>query len=151
MQWITLAIADLQAAKAAQLIAAVQGNALATGQADPIPVLLSQVIEEIRGAIGYSGKYQVSTTASTIPPNLKDMAVQKAVRICKRRLEQMLSSEEATDETSYQSRLKDLIRGAWPVDAPDDPLTANPSTPLGRVSTITTNARQYSVSQLSNL
>lgn len=151
MLWITLSSTALNDAKAAQLIAAVQNTCLASGQTDPVPNLISQVVEELRGAIGFSGKYQVSATDSTIPPNLKDMAVQKIIRICLRRINQTLTQDDRDDETSYQKRLDLIRRGDWPIDQPDDPLDASPSTPLGRVSEVTAPTRRFTRSLMDNL
>lgn len=151
MQWIPLAIGQLNDAKAAQMIAAVQTTCLASGQSDPVPALIGQIVEEIRGAIGFSGKYGVSATEGTIPPNLKDMAVQKIVRICKRRLEQTLNQDDRDDEANYQKRLDLIRRGEWPIDQPDDPLALAPSTPNGRVSEVRAPARRFTRSQLDNL
>src|SRR5262245_14632235 len=119
MQWITLSNSDTWDAKAYQLILAVSTTCLNSGQTDPVPNLISSVVEELRGAIGYSGKYQVSSTASTIPPNLKDMAVQKVVRLGKRRLEQQLTIDERDEENVYQKRLGYIRAGDWPIDQPD--------------------------------
>jgi hypothetical protein len=149
--WITLTVTALNDAKAATLISAVQTTSLASGQGDPIPALISQIVEELRGAIGFSGKYGVSETEGTIPPNLKDMAVQKIVRICKRRLEQTLNQDDRDDEASYQKRLDYIRRGEWPIDQPDDPLATAPSTPNGKVSEVRAPARRFTRAQLDNL
>lgn len=152
MQWITLSNTNVWDAKAYQLINAVSTTVLASGQSDPVPQLISSIIEELRGAIGYSGKYQVSATASSIPPNLKDMAVQKVVRLCKRRLEQQLTLDERDEESVYQRRLGLIRAGDWPIDQPDDPLAISPSTPQGRVSDAGTGiCRQFTTRDLSNL
>ncbi len=151
LPWITLAVGDLNDAKAATLISAVANNALASGQTNPIPNLIGVVVEELRGAIGYSGKYSVSETVSTIPPNLKDMAVQKIVRVCKRRLEQMLDQSDRDDEATYQKRISAIMAGEWPIDQPDDPMALAPSTPQGRVSEIVPPTRRFRRCQLDGL
>ena len=151
MQWISISEAMLNDAKAAPLIAAVANTNLAAGQGDPIPNLVASIAEEIRGAIGFAGKYQVSATVLTIPPNLKDMAVQKCVRICKRRLEQTLTQDERDEESTYQKRLGLIREGKWPVDNPDDPIAVNPSTPFGKVSSFQPYCRQYDHRHTQNL
>lgn len=138
--WRTLTTGDLNDAKAAPLINAVRTTCLASGQADPTTNLIANVAEEIRGAIGFSGKYLISATDAALPPNLLDMAAQKVVRVCKRRLEQMLTPDERDEEQVYQKRLGLLREGRYQVDAPDDPVTSNPSTPSGRVTGWTFNA-----------
>lgn len=143
MLWISITAPSLNDAKAAPLLAAVANTCLAAAQQDPTPALISQIVEELRGAIGFSGKYGVSATDGTIPPNLKDLAVQKIIRICKRRLEQTLTQDDTADESTYQKRLDYIRRGEWPIDQPDDPLATAPSTPKGRVSEIRPPARQF--------
>lgn len=151
MLWITLTSAALYDAKAAQLILAVQSTCLNTNQPDPVPNLISSIVEEIRGAIGYSAKSGVSQTLGTIPPNLKDMAVQKVVRLCKRRLEQTLTQDDRDDEVIYQKRIQAILAGEYPVDQPDDPFAVAPSAPTGKVSSVTGPARRFTRCQLDNL
>lgn len=151
MQWTSLTYAALYDAKAFQLIQAVQTTCLGSGQGDPTPNLIAQVCEEIRGAIGFNSKYQVSATLGSIPPNLKDMAVQKIIRVCKRRLEQTLTQDDRDDESTYQKKLTGLIAGTVPVDQPDDPLSISPSQPLGSVSSITPPTRRFTRCDTDNL
>lgn len=151
MQWISLTSSALNDAKAAPLIAAVQTTCLATSQTDPTPNLIAAVCEEIRGAVGFNGKYSVSATVLTIPPNLKDMAVQKIIRVCKRRLEQTLTQDDRDDESTYQKRIMALTRGEFPVDQPDDPLGISPSQPLGLVSSVTPPTRRFTRELTDNL
>lgn len=151
LAWITLAVGDLNDAKAAPLISAVQNNALATGQTDPVPNLISSTIEELRAAIGFGGKYLISATVSTIPPNLKDMAVQKIIRVCKRRLEQQSTQDDRDDEANYQKRLTQIMQGEYPVDNPLDPIATNPSLPGGRVSEVRAPIRRFTRCQLDNI
>ncbi len=151
LPWVTLTIDDLNDAKAATLIAAVQTSALAVGQGDPIPTIIDGTVADLRGAIGFSGKYQLSATPNTIPPNLYDLAVQNILRSCKARLEQQLSQGDIADESNYQKRLTDLIAGRYPVDKPDDPMSSTPSTPLGRVSEVQGVTRLFTRSKLDGL
>lgn len=151
MIWITLTSVALYDAKAAQLILAVQQTCLASGQSDPVPNLIAATCEELRGAIGYSGKYQVSATLGTIPQNLKDLAVQKIIRVCKRRLEQQSTQDDRDDESNYQKRLTAIMAGEYPIDQPDDPMALAPSTPQGRVSEVQGITRRFTRSQLDNL
>lgn len=135
MQWTTLTVSALNDAKAAPLITAVRTTCLASGQSDPTTSLLQNVANQIRSAIGFSGKYMISATVYAVPPNLQDMAINRVVRLCKRRLEQPLTPDERDEETEFQKTIERLTRGEWPVDVPDDPISANPSTPAAsRVS-----------------
>jgi hypothetical protein len=151
LPWIALATGDLNDAKAATLISAVASNALASGQTDPVPNLILGVVNELRGAIGFSGKYQVSETEGTIPPNLKDMAVQKIIRDCKKRLEQQYTQDDRDDEATYQKRLERIQNGDYPIDQPDDPMLSAPSVALGKVSEVVPPCRRFRRCQLDGL
>ena len=152
MQWITVTVADLMDDRAAPLITAAQTLCLTTGQADPVPGMIAELTEELRGMIGFSGKYQLSATANTIPPNLKHDLVHAAVRHCLRRINPAMYSEvDRQDERDYEKRL-DLIRqGQYPVDLPDDPLGVAPSTPVGAVGYNAGDCRGFTTKGLRNL
>lgn len=151
MQWTIINVGNLNDAKAAPLILAVQTTCLASGQGDPTVGLISTTVEQVRGAVGFSGKYLISQTAGSLPPNLVDMAVQKIVRICKRRLEQPLTQDERDEENQFQKVLEALRAGRYPVDNPDDPVAVNPSNPAGRVSPFGNTCRPFSTYQIRYL
>lgn len=158
MQWITPTSTDLYDARANTLLQAATTQALASGQADPTSDVIAKVVEEIRGAIGFSGKYQVSATANTIPPNLKDMAVLKIVRKLIQRFDagamtggSMLTPADQQDDRVYEARLNMIRQGQYPVDLPDDPLSVAPSTPSGRVEFIQGDTRRWTTCGTQNL
>lgn len=152
MTWIELALADLNEARAAPIITAVQTTVLGSGQPDPIPFLISQVVQEIRGAIGFSGKFPLDGDSDdSLPPNLKDMAVQKICRVAKGRVNMALNETERQDESVYQTRLKMILDGKYPIDIPDNPATVNPSLPQGAVTNIRGFRREFTRSTLRNL
>ncbi len=124
--WQTLTIADLQAARHAELVDAVQRKAKAIGQADPIPVAIAKVVAEVRGVIAFSGRYSVDATTTTIAPNLADLCVQKISRSLMPRIGRALTEDEKAEEKVYQKRLEDLRDGSWPVDEPTTPATDAP-------------------------
>lgn len=125
--WITITLSDLNDARAAKLVEALRTKALAEGQTDPMPRIVTKVATEIRDSIAFGG-VAVSATAEALPLGLKDVAVQKIIRVLKSRLLMELTEDERSDETLYQKRLEQLNRGAWPVEPTDDPI-ATPSIP----------------------
>ncbi len=152
MQWIELSISDLNEARAAPIITAVQTTVLASGQPDPVPFLISQVVQEIRGMIGFSGKFPLDgDSADSLPPNLKDMAVQKICRVAKGRVNMPLNETERQDESVYQTRLKMISEGKFPIDIPDNPAQVNPSLPQGKVTNIQGFKREFTRKDLRNL
>lgn len=124
--WSTLTVRDLEAARHAELVDAVRRKATSVGQPDPVPVAIAKIVEEIRGCVAFSGKYQVDADPATIAPNLVDLAVQKIARVLMPRVGRSLSEDERDDEKTYQKRLVDLRDGNWPVSSPDTPAAESP-------------------------
>lgn len=118
--WITISASDLNDHKIAELVAALREEALGVGQTDPMPGTITEVVNELRNAIGFSGKYQLDADETTVPKSFRELAAKKIVRVLKGRLEQALSKDEIADSEIYESRLKALVKGEWPVDKPDN-------------------------------
>lgn len=121
--WITITVADLNDHKVAELVTALREEALGDGQADPMPGIIIEVTNEVRSAIAFSGRYTVDVNAAAIPQGLREIAAKKILRVMKGRLQLPLSDDEAKDAEIYEARIKALIKGEWPVDEPDDPLS----------------------------
>lgn len=120
--WITIVVADLNEARVAELITALREEALGIGQPDPLPGIITKVVDEVRSCIGFCASTVLDIDAAKVPANLKDMVVQKIVRTMKGRLLQPLSDDETKEEAVYQSRLKLLTQCEWPVDKTDTPI-----------------------------
>ncbi len=154
-QWIQIVFADIQNSRSGPLSLGFASTALATGQTDRVTPLISNTTEEIIGAIGFSGKYTMdasygSLTPNVIPPNLKDLAVEKIIRRLKLVLNMALLQQETDDERNY-NRILSLIReGRYPIDITNNPGN-NLSLPGGGVGSIVRNCTQFSRAQLSNL
>lgn len=153
--WIQIVTADIQNSRSGPLVLGFQTTALATGQSDPVPAIISQVTEELLGVMGFSGRYTMDASYGTvspnvIPPNLKDMAVEKICRKLKGRLNMPYTESEREDEREYQKRLNLLREGRWPVDITDNPGN-NLSVRGGAVATYVRQASLFTRSGLSNL
>jgi hypothetical protein len=120
--WITIVVADLNEARVAELITALREEALGVGQPDPMPGIITKVVDEVRSCIGFCTTTPLDTDATKVPANLKDMVVQKIIRTMKGRLLMPLTDDEKSEETTYQARLKLLTQCAWPVDKTDTPI-----------------------------
>lgn len=123
--WINITLLDLQDARAGKLVEALRTKALAEGQSDPMPRLITTTVTELRDCIAFGGA-PVSATAESIPAGLKDAAVQKVIRLMKGRLLQELTKDESSADSLYQKRLEQLTQGRWPVDTPPDPMGTPP-------------------------
>ncbi len=120
--WQTLTTADLLNAGHKDIVEAASRRATALGQPDPVPALITAVVNEVRSCIGFRNANQVDSTAGTIAPNLANLCVLKIVRSLKKRLQIKLTDDEGIDEKTYQTRLNQLKEGEWPVDAPVTPV-----------------------------
>lgn len=152
MQWITVTVDDLNNSRAAPIILAARSTVLAVGQADPLPSLIAQVQAEIRGMVGFSAAYGLDADSITsIPPNLKDMAVQKICREAKGRLNLPWTEQDREDEKVYQARLGFIRDGKWPIDAPDNVATVNPDLPVTRMEYVPGFTRIFTRKSLQDL
>ncbi len=121
--WITITLADLVDARVAELIDACRREALGAGQGDPMLTIIPMVVDEVRRCIAFNPGTPLDATLTTIPAGLKELTVQKIVRLLKGRLQQPMTDDEVKAEALYQKRLEQLTRGEWPVDKPDTALT----------------------------
>ncbi|MBI5693661.1 MAG: hypothetical protein HZC55_26590 [Verrucomicrobia bacterium] len=141
--WFIISAADLNDHKVAALVDALRQEALAAGQTDPLPRIVAEVTNEIRGAIAFSGRYLLDADAAALPNSLKEIAVKKAVRVLKGRLQQPLDKDEERDAEVYEARLKALVRGEWPVDEPDTPLAPVPVQSAASSPRISSRRREF--------
>lgn len=141
--WITIALADLDDHTVAELVDALRQEALRIGQTDPMPRIIAEVTNEIRGAIEFSGRYQTDADTTTLPKGLKEIAVKKITRVMKGRLLQALSDDEKADAKVYEDRLKALIDFRWPVDKPDIPLSPAETQTASDTPRITARTRTF--------
>ncbi len=153
--WVQLVFADIQNSRSGPLALGMQTTALATGQTDRITPLLSNTAEEIIGAIGFSGKFTMdasygTVTPNLIPPNLKDMAVEKTIRRLKQVLDMPLTAQETDDEKTYNRVLALIREGRYPIDITNNPGN-NLSIPGGGVSSYVRNCSQFTRRGLSGL
>lgn len=142
--WFTISAGDLNDRKVAELVTALREEALAVGQTDPMPRIIADVTNEIRDAIGFSGRYTLDANPAALPNGLKEIAVKKVVRDMKGRLQQALDKDEETDAEIYEARLKALVKGEWPVGDPDTPLSPAPVQTASASPRIKTKVRAFS-------
>jgi hypothetical protein len=141
--WFTLSLADLNDHKVGELIDALRTEALASGQSDPMPRIMVEITNELRGAIAFSGRYQIDATTTALPNTLKETAVKKVIRVMKSRLELGYTKAEEEDSAIYEQRLKALIEYRWPVDEPDVPLVPVTTQQVSALPSITPRVRSF--------
>lgn len=149
--WITLTLAQLDTAKAAALVDALQTAALAEGQDDPLPEIIESVTQRIRMEIAAGGRTVLAADATTLPPSLKSVGLRMVLREGQSRLNAAgalpLSDDEVREEKNDLRLLERIADGKITVEASDAPETtptvqSKTSTPL-----ITAREKQWGRSQ----
>jgi hypothetical protein len=122
--WIPITVADLQDAKLAALVTALQEKALGDGQTDPTPRLTQAVVDRIRRKIASNLKNQLDADPTTIPKGLKTMAVDLIYAEMKGRIEEPLTQDENRAIDRHEADLKAIAKGDEVIEQPDDAIDA---------------------------
>lgn len=132
--WITLTVAQLDTAKAATLVDALQSAALATGQGDPLPECIANVTARVRMEIAAGGRTILDADATRVPPSLKSLALRLVIAEAQSRLniqDGLALSEDDREQLRQDYRLLERIaKGELTVEASDNPETT-PTIPSG--------------------
>lgn len=78
MAWTELTVEDLKPRLLGQELTILQSRGLGEFQGDPVPEVISQVVDEVRGYIAANAKNSLGP-AGTLPPQLKQAAVSLAI------------------------------------------------------------------------
>jgi phage gp36-like protein len=119
MAWITLVEADVVSRLSSPETAALKSAALATGQADPLAEIVSQVIQEVRGYVAAHRANQLGA-GETIPDRLKSAALALIRWRLVNRLpvKGLLTEERAREREEAITLLRDVAAGRFAIDAP---------------------------------
>lgn len=125
VSWITLTVAQLDTAKAAALVDALQTAALATGQTDPLPEIIGNVTARIRMEIAAGGRTVLDADATKLPPSLKSLSLRMVLREGQSRLNAAGALPLADDEKEEWRQdvrfLERIAKGEITVEASDNP------------------------------
>lgn len=149
--WVTLAATDLQARISAPEYAAFTSAAIAGGQSDPVPQLLAEVTNEVRGYITGCKSNQLGPDG-TMPPELVDAAI----KLVKLRLFQRVTSlkrfaEQAEPGAKDATRLLERVSDCkFSITLPDT-FTADQSQGGGPVEVASRGCRRTKRCQLDGL
>lgn len=128
-RWTKITIADIASYQAGAIVNAFQTKAKASGQGDPIPEAISNIVLKIRADIK-SGGFDVDSDESKIPAELKPDAVALVVEFAKQRLAGALkmSDGEIRLADSVRTRLDKIAEGKIKPSLPDNPEPAAATT-----------------------
>ncbi len=121
-QWIQIEADDLNDYLAGFQVKALREKALASGQDDPLPEIITDVAGQIRLEIQGSGCNQLSRTAYALPPELKRHACALIIEAAQGRLPVLkLTDDQIRAADNARSYLRRVARGEVPVSGPEDP------------------------------
>jgi phage gp36-like protein len=120
--WTAIATADLKDAKVAALIEAMQTAALGSGQTDPTPNIVANVVARIRAEIKGCAANQLDSDTTKIPADLKSLACRMIVREMQSRLQLPLNEDERQEKRDDLRYLERIANCDVPVVAPDNPV-----------------------------
>ncbi|MHC1762918.1 MAG: phage protein Gp36 family protein [Verrucomicrobiia bacterium] len=123
--WLSISPDDVKTRLSGPELEALQGTGLADGQVDPLPDVISQVTDEIRGYIAAHGLNTLGP-AGTLPPQVRAAAI----ALIRWRLSGRLAIGQAAGLLQTDSRrqeyedaitfLRDVATGKIAVESPDD-------------------------------
>lgn len=118
MAWQSLTTDDVKTRLAGAEVAALQSAALASGQTDPIPDIITAVVDEVRGYIAAGGI--TLGAAGTIPSKLVSAALAIVrYRVCTRLPVKSLLTEDRVRENEAAIRLLERVAdGKFAVEEP---------------------------------
>jgi phage gp36-like protein len=122
MSWTAITVSDLKDAKVSTLVDACSAAALGTGQTDPVPNIIANVIARIRAEIAGCASNSLDADTTTIPTDLKSLACRMIMREAMSRLRKSLNEDEREEQRNDLKYLERIARGDVPVAAPDNPL-----------------------------
>lgn len=139
MSWISITEAEVQTRLTGPELTALKQSALASGQTNPLPEIVEQVIDEIRGYIAAAGN--VLGDGQTIPQKLLGTALAMIrYRLCTRLPVASLLTQQRIEENSAALRLLERVSdGKFLVEEPSTESTEDISNPTPSVTAKTEN------------
>jgi phage gp36-like protein len=144
--WTTITSDDLNDTKVAAMVNALRTSALASGQTDPSPRIIQEVVSRIRAEIKGCYKNKLDEDQAKIPNSLKDLACRMVLRLLKNRLELPLTDDEKDDRRSDEKFLERIARCEVPITTPDNPTDSGEVQPPP-VPYILKRTRRYTATQ----
>lgn len=140
MAWISITASDVQTKLAGPELSAVQQVALAQGQVNPLPEIVSQVVDEIRGYIAAHRANKLGA-GETIPEKLMSAALAIIrYRLATRLPVKSLLTQERVNENDAAIRLLERVAdGRFAIEEPEDEDTETHNAQSPRIEAPTRN------------
>lgn len=149
--WTTINEADLKDAKVAALVEKFSAAALGSGQTNPIPNVIANVVSRIRAEIKGCARNTLDVDTAKIPSDLKSLAARMVVRELQSRL-RLSQNEQEREEWRQDVRYLERIAACdVAVAVPDDPETTATTQDTSVSPATRTPARNFSRSAQDGL
>lgn len=131
MAWITLTEANVITKLSGPEIAAMKTAATQSGQANPLPEVIAQVVREIRGYVAACERNRLGE-GTTIPNELEGAAITRIRYELATRLPvaSLLTEDRRRANESAIQLLRDVARCAFLIVPPEEEAEDQPSAPL---------------------
>lgn len=123
--WITLTVEKVADYQVGGKLAAVRTKALASGQGDPLPKAIADVVRDVRVAIGSHPRHRLSATADAIPPELELHTLALVIEAAGRRLPGILTEDDRKAADVARARMRMVSHGEIGVTEPTDPIAGS--------------------------
>jgi len=121
MPWITLTPDDLNEYLAAGQLKALRTKALASGQTDPLPLMIAEVARTLRNSIASAG-WPLEATDGSLPQALKSAAAFLVIELAQTRLPGLsLTTEQKAQAAAARTTLKEIRARKVGVEMPVNP------------------------------
>lgn len=142
-RWIALVTDEVLQSPHATIVAAARTKALASGNPDPLPGLIANVVLAIRRKIESNRRNVPDADATKIPGSLRGLAIDLAAFDLITGYRQDLTDAQAEIRREHWKNLNRIADGTDVVELADNPIGAAESQPAGGTPSIsTTGARQ---------
>lgn len=151
MPWIEVTTAMVERRLAGTELEALRTAALGDDQDDPLPGIIAEVVEEIRGYVAACSSNTLSSGA-TIPQKLQSaaLALIRGRMITRLPGSGLLDEDRRSEIRSAETLLRDVAACRFSVDAPDDPVTDEVSRP-GGAETVTSTTPKMTRQKMDGL
>lgn len=151
-KWITITVEDLYDYLAAEQVAALQSEALGSGQSDPLPTLIADVTEYIRAEIRGNSGNDVDSAEGAIPPELRSAAIALIVEAAQARLPALeLSDDQVRLANAARALLKRVASGDVAIEAATADGSSGVVTASGTAVLVKSRSRFLSSSSLESM
>ncbi len=134
--WISITLDNLNNAKVAALVSALNTSALGEEQTDRATEIIADIVATIRNKVAACATNQVDADETTIPKELKPQAVRLILWAMKNALEIEVTEAEKIDHANDLKDLNAVAACQLPVSQPDDAEEPDiqPVTPSPRIT-----------------